>query len=83
MTRCSCQNFQTLFVLPKNEGRCFLQKILLDDYIKNVEKEYNSKFVLNDKRDELEKNVRSIMEKEIEEYTGNWIEGEAFGRVKK
>ena len=59
------------------------EKILLDDYIKNVEKEYNSKFVLNDKRDELEKNVRSIMEKEIEKYTGNWFEGEAFGRVKK
>ena len=59
------------------------EKRLLDDYIKNVEKEYNSKFVLNYKRDELEKNVRSSLEKEIEKYTGNWTEGEAFGRVKK
>ncbi len=75
----------------KHKGLKYLNKVtkskyekrLLDDYIKNVEKEYNSKFVLNDNRDELEKKVRSIMEKEIEKYTGNWIEGEAFGRVKK
>lgn len=65
---------------PTNEYK----KRLLADYIQNVEKEYNADFVLNREKDELEKSVRSILQKEIKTYTENWIDGnEAFGRVKK
>ncbi len=65
---------------PTNENK----KRLLADYIQNVEKEYNADFVLNREKDELEKSVRSILQKEIKIYTENWIDGdEAFGRVKK
>ncbi len=63
----------------KNE---FEQRIL-DDYIKNIENEYNANFVLNEKKEELEKKVRNILKKEIKEHTGYWKEGEIYGKVRK
>ena len=59
------------------------EKSLLNDYIINVQEEYNSVFVLDDKKDELERNVRSSLKQEIDKYTGEWVEGEVYGRVKK
>lgn len=65
---------------PKND----YEKKLLEDYIQNIEKEYNTDFVLYRRKDELENRVRNNMLKEIKANTANWIEGEeAFGRVKK
>ena len=69
-----------LSVKPDNE---FEQK-LLNDYIQNIEKEYNADFVLNVAKDHLEKSVRKFLKAKINEYTKNWIDGaEVFGRVKK
>lgn len=60
------------------------EKRLLEDYIKNVEIEYNAEFVINEEKEVLEKKVRGRLKEEIKDNTGYWILGdEAFGRVKK
>ena len=65
---------------PKND----YEQRLLKDYIQNIEKEYNAKFVLNKEKNVLEKKVRESLKKEIKKYTGNWIEGDdVYGRIKK
>ncbi len=65
---------------PKNE----YEEKLLEDYIQNIQKEYNADFVLNREKDELEKRVRNNLAEEIKMRTENWVEGEeSFGRIKK
>ncbi|MBL4746160.1 MAG: hypothetical protein JKY08_07305 [Flavobacteriaceae bacterium] len=56
---------------------------LLEDYTQNIENEYNAEFVFNEKKEDLEKEVRNILKEEIKKHTENWIEGEVYGRVKK
>ncbi len=63
----------------KNE----FEKEALQDYIQTIEKKYNSKFVLNKEKELLESEVRAKLDKQIEQNTGNWIDGEIFGKVKK
>ncbi len=64
---------------PKND----YEQRLLNDYILNIEKEYNAEFVLNEEKNVLEKKVRESLKEKIEKYTGNWTEGEVYGRVRK
>lgn len=59
------------------------EKRLLDDYTKNIENKFNAKFVFNKEKEDLEKEVRNNLKDEIEEYTGNWEEGEVYGKVRK
>ncbi len=64
---------------PKNKQ----QKIWLNDYIYNIEKQYNAKFVLGKARKELEKEVRCKMKEIIEFHTKAWNNKEAYGKSKR
>ena len=56
---------------------------VLKDYTQIIENDYNAQFVLNEKKDHLESDVRHNLKTEIKKHTENWVEGEVYGKVKK
>lgn len=74
-----------------HDGINYLDKDHLDqdkvaaikDYTSKIENEYRARFVLGSEKQALEKEVRSIMKEEIHDATGEWKDGEVYGRVKK
>lgn len=68
-----------LYETPKNNS----EQLLLNRYIQKIEKKYSAKFVLNSQKQMLENEVRKSLQNEIQEHTGNWVEGEIYGKVKK
>ncbi|WP_177765676.1 hypothetical protein [Flavobacterium sp. I3-2] len=67
----------------KNTPSNSYERNALIDYKKNIEREYHAKFVVDEQRTKLEKEVRKVMKKEIELATQDWIENEFFGTIKK
>lgn len=68
-----------LYEKPKNKS----EQKLLKAYIKSIENKYKAKFVLDNQKILLEKEVRLALKDEIHENTKSWEEGEVYGKVKK
>ncbi|CAG0904875.1 unnamed protein product [Cyprideis torosa] len=64
---------------PQNEA----EQRILADYIRIIEEIHHARFVFEDEKDALEKEVRAQLKSEIHFHTHDWVEGEIYGRVKK